>query len=56
MPVVRRIVRESDGYRMKNLILGIVRSDAFRMRTKQAGQAAPANVAGIGSPGGRPQF
>ncbi|MBZ5579196.1 MAG: DUF1592 domain-containing protein [Acidobacteriia bacterium] len=45
MPVVRRIVRESDGYRMKNLILGIVRSDAFGMRTKSAGPAGATRVA-----------
>jgi hypothetical protein len=35
MPAVRRIVRESDGYRLDNLILGIVRSEPFRMRAKQ---------------------
>jgi hypothetical protein len=44
MPVVRRIVRESDGYRMKNLILGIVRSDPFRMRTKTQSDARIAKV------------
>jgi hypothetical protein len=38
MPVVRRIVRESDGYRLSNLIQGIVQSESFRMRTKAAGQ------------------
>jgi cytochrome c551/c552 len=52
MPAVRRIVRESDGYRMNNLILGIVRSDAFRMRAKSADRATqPAvqeKVAAIG--------
>jgi hypothetical protein len=47
MPAVRRIVRESDGYRMNNLILGIVRSDAFRMRAKSADRATEASVAGM---------
>jgi hypothetical protein len=37
MPIVRRIVRESDGYRLKNLIVGIVRSEPFRMRIKALG-------------------
>jgi mono/diheme cytochrome c family protein len=34
MPTVRRIVRESarDNYRFSSVVLGIVRSDAFRMR------------------------
>ncbi|HYK58485.1 MAG TPA: DUF1585 domain-containing protein, partial [Bryobacteraceae bacterium] len=39
MPIVRRIVRESDGYRLKNLIEGIVRSEPFRMRMKAPGDA-----------------
>jgi hypothetical protein len=39
MPVVRRIVRESDGYRLKNLILGIVQSEPFRMRSKALSDA-----------------
>ena len=38
MPAVRRIVRESGGYRVDNLILGIARSDAFRMRVAAAGR------------------
>ena len=56
MPAIRRIVRESDGYRMRNLILGIVRSDAFRMRAKSADRAAPPNVAATGSPNQQPRF
>ena len=39
MPIVRRIVRESDGYRLKNLIVGIVRSEPFRRRMKAPGDA-----------------
>jgi hypothetical protein len=44
MPVVRRIVRESDGYQLKNLILGIVRSEPFRMRMKAPSDARIAEV------------
>jgi hypothetical protein len=34
MPTVRRIVRESarDNYRFSSIVMGIVRSDPFRMR------------------------
>jgi hypothetical protein len=34
MPTIRRIVRESarDKYRFSSIVMGIVRSDAFRMR------------------------
>ncbi|HEX5226393.1 MAG TPA: DUF1592 domain-containing protein [Bryobacteraceae bacterium] len=49
MPTVRRIVRESDGYRMQNLIRGIIQSDAFQMRAKSGGSASPANIAAVGS-------
>jgi hypothetical protein len=38
MPVVRYIVRESDGYRLNKLVLGIVLSEPFRMRTKASGR------------------
>ena len=48
MPAVRRIVRESDGYQMNNLIMGIVRSDAFRMRAKSGDRAAQPSIAAIG--------
>ena len=48
MPAVRRIVRESDGYRMNNLIMGIVRSDAFRMRAKSGDRATPLRIATTG--------
>jgi hypothetical protein len=41
MPAIRRIVRESDGYRLKNLILGIVQADSFRMRVKAPGAVSP---------------
>ncbi len=47
MPVARRIVRESDGYRMNNLIMGIVRSDAFRMRAKSADRAGNRDASGV---------
>jgi Protein of unknown function (DUF1592)/Protein of unknown function (DUF1588)/Protein of unknown function (DUF1585) len=47
MPTVRRIVRESDGYRMNDLIMGIVRSDAFRMRAKSTDRATQPSIAGI---------
>ena len=46
MPVVRRIVRQSDGYRLKNLILGIVRSEPFRMRMKALRDARVADDRG----------
>jgi hypothetical protein len=39
MPVVRQIVRESDGYRLKDLILGIVQSEPFRKRMKALSDA-----------------
>jgi hypothetical protein len=40
MPVVRTILRQSaaTGYRFSDLILGIVRSVPFQMRTKPAMQ------------------
>ena len=49
-PTIRRIVAEAEddgAYRVQSLILGVVRSDAFRMKqasevvTAQAGQNAP---------------
>jgi hypothetical protein len=44
MPAIRRIVRESDGYRLKNLILGIVQADSFRMRVKASGAVRAENA------------
>jgi hypothetical protein len=32
MPVVRKIVRDSDGYRFTSLVLGIINSTPFQMR------------------------
>jgi hypothetical protein len=42
MPVVRGILHaaESDGLRFESIVLGIVESPAFRMRTKAADEAA----------------
>ena len=42
MPTVRAIVREAaaDDYRFTALVLGVVRSDAFRMNTKGGDEAA----------------
>ena len=44
MPAVRAIVREAaaDDYRFTGLVVGVVRSDAFRMNTKVGGDAVPA--------------
>jgi hypothetical protein len=39
MPVVRKIVRDSNDYRFTSLILGIVNSTAFQMRTADVGRA-----------------
>jgi hypothetical protein len=46
MPVVRGILREaeSDGYRFESLVLGVVDSPAFRMRTKAGEDAAVARA------------
>jgi mono/diheme cytochrome c family protein len=40
MPVVRQVVREAgrDNYRFSALVLGIVRSDPFQMKTGESGQ------------------
>jgi uncharacterized protein DUF1585 len=49
MPTVRRIVRESarDKYRFSSIVMGIVRSDAFRMRMVPAPEQAPASTASL---------
>ncbi len=41
MPVIRRIVNEAEAedYRFSSLVLGIVKSEPFRMRIKEGGQA-----------------
>jgi hypothetical protein len=52
MPSVRRIVREAgrQQYRLEALVLGIVASDAFRMRGLPSGEEAPAaHVASTGT-------
>jgi hypothetical protein len=40
-PTIRAIAREaeSDGYRMSDFILGVVKSDAFRMKKAPEGSA-----------------
>ena len=47
MPIVRRIVRESadDDYRFSNLVLGVVRSEQFRMRRMP--QPVPVETASV---------
>jgi hypothetical protein len=49
MPTVRAIARGAakDDYRFSSIILGIVESDAFRMRTAEAPPAADEIVADI---------
>ena len=48
-PAVRRLVRDtaSDGYRWSSLVLGIVRSQPFRMRRVPDGAAAPPAPTGV---------
>jgi hypothetical protein len=47
-PAIRRIARdaESDGYRFSDFVLGIVRSDAFRMRRVPVAEAASSDPRG----------
>jgi hypothetical protein len=47
MPTVRRIVRESarDKYRFSSIVMGIVRSDAFRMRMVPVADAPATSTA-----------
>jgi mono/diheme cytochrome c family protein len=52
MPTVRRIVRESarDTYRFSSIVLGIVRSDPFRMRMVPAPEPPATSTASSSSP------
>ena len=47
MPTIRRIVRESaaDNFQFSELVLGIVRSDQFRMKHKPANEVTVASAA-----------
>jgi len=49
MPAVRRILRDSTtgGYRWSSLILGIVRSSPFQMRSAGDGRPAAATTAAL---------
>ena len=49
MPTVRRIARESarDKYRFSSIVMGIVRSDAFRMRMVPLPEPAPTSTASL---------
>jgi mono/diheme cytochrome c family protein len=49
MPTVRRVVRESarDKYRFSSIVLGIVRSDAFRMRMVPPPEAPASSTASL---------
>jgi hypothetical protein len=49
MPTVRRIVRESarDKYRFSSVVMGIVRSDAFRMRMVPVPEGAASSTASL---------
>ena len=42
MPIVRRILREAEdyGYRFESIVMGVVESPAFRMRTKAGADSA----------------
>ncbi|HEY7186938.1 MAG TPA: DUF1592 domain-containing protein [Vicinamibacterales bacterium] len=59
MPVVRNVVRSAaaQNYAMQSLLLGIVKSDAFQMRTKLAdtGSAAAIRAAAAEARGPRPK-
>ena len=56
MPTVRRIVRESarDKYRFSSIVMGIVRSDAFRMRMVPVPEQAPTSTASLTTEDRRP--
>ena len=49
MPTVRRIVRESarDKYRFSSIVMGIVKSDAFRMRMVPEPERASTSAASL---------
>jgi mono/diheme cytochrome c family protein len=49
MPAVRKIVREAarDKYRFSSIVMGIVRSDAFRMRMVPEPERAPSSTASL---------
>jgi hypothetical protein len=51
MPTVRKIVRESarDKYRFSSIVMGIVRSDAFRMRMVPVAES-PTSTASLAKP------
>jgi hypothetical protein len=52
MPTVRRIVRDSarDQYRFSSIVMGIVRSDAFRMRMVPEGERPATSTASVSQP------
>ena len=55
MPAVRKIVREAarDQYRFSSIVMGIVRSDAFRMRMVPEPERPPSSTAALTSDQGR---